>query len=186
MSEQTLQGVFDFFWADYSVITPDAPKIHALLNERGETIVNDHIAFRTFDIDPIGVEALGSAFTAFGYSVSGEYHFEKKKLRALSYAHPDPMLPHIFISELLTGEFSAELQEIVRGLAAQIPAGRTGAEIFTALPTWKPVPFETYKRLLEESEYAGWLSAFGIRVNHFTVLINALKTFGSLQEFNSW
>jgi len=187
MTGPTLQELLDFFWDDYAKITPDAPKIHNLLKERGETLVNDHIAFRTFNLDPIGVESLGTTFTERGYRVSGEYHFEKKKLRAISYAHPDPTLPHVFISELLTEEFSPELRAIVDELVGQVPSKRRNSpELFTSLPTWKPIEYAKYKRLIEESEYAGWLAAFGIRANHFTVLINSLKTFTSIQEFNAW
>lgn len=183
----TLGELLDFFWNDYAAITPSALKVHALLEGRGERIVNDHIAFRTFNIEPIGVESLGAVFTALGYEPSGEYRFERKKLRAVSYAHPTPGTPHVFISELLTEEFSPELQEIVHGLAAQVPASRAGSrELFTALPTWAPVEHGVYERLLRESEYAGWLAAFGIRANHFTILVNALRTLDSLEALNAW
>lgn len=187
MKNLNLEELLEFFWNDYSSITPSAPKVHALLEARGEKIINDHIAFRTFNIDPIGVESLGSVFTALGYEPTGEYRFEEKKLRAISYAHPTPGMPHIFISELLTEEFSPELQRIVRELAAQIPAELKGSqELFTNIPTWSPISFESYRALIEESEYAGWLAAYGIRANHFTILVNALATFGSLEELNGW
>lgn len=183
----SLPELLEFFWKDYTAITPSAARIYGLLAERNENYVNDHVAFRTFDLDPVGVESLGATFLALGYEVSGEYHFEQKKLRALSYAHPDPTIPHIFISELLTREFSPELQEIVQGLVAQIPTELKGSpELLAMRPSWKPIEYSTYRRLLEESEYAGWLAAFGIRVNHFTVLINALRTFATLGEFNDW
>lgn len=187
MTLPSLQDLLEFFWTDYTAITPSAAKIYGLLTERNENYVNDHIAFRTFNIDPISVESLGATFLALGYEPSGEYHFEAKKLRALSYAHPDPAIPHIFISELLVEEFSPELQEIVRGLVAQIPAELKGKpELLTMRPTWNPIAYADYVRLLEESEYAGWLATFGIRVNHFTVLINALQSFPTLESFNDW
>jgi hypothetical protein len=183
----SLESLFDFFWRDYAGLTPDALKINAMLEERGERFFNDHVAFRTFNLDPIGLESLAATFLALGYQQSGEYRFEEKKLRARSYSHPDPHAPHVFISELLTGEFSPELQEIVRGLVGQVPAGRKNSpELFTALPSWKPVSYSTYQKLLSESEYAGWLAAFGIRVNHFTVSINTLKTFDSIEQYNQW
>ena len=37
-----------------------------------------------------------------------------------------------------------------------------------------------------ESEYAGWLLCHGIRVNHFTIYINALKKFRVFKLFNAW
>jgi len=183
----SLQDMLEFFWNDYTSITPSAAKIYGMLEEMGENYVNDHIAFRTFDLDPVGVESLGETFLKLGYRPSGEYHFEKKKLRAISYAHPDPDVPHIFISELLTGEFSPELQSIVRGLVEQVPQELKGRpELLMMRPTWKPIDHASYLRLLDESEYAGWLAAFGIRVNHFTVLVNALRKFTSLTAFNAW
>lgn len=183
----TLDELFDFFWRDYSRTTPDAPRIHALLGTRGERVVNDHVAFRTYDLEPIGVDSLARVFTDLGYVPTGAYDFEKKKLRARSFRHPEPGRPHVFISELITSAFSPALQEVARSLAAQVPAQRAGtAALFTDLPTWRPVPYSTYRALLDESEYAGWLAAFGIRVNHFTVAIHDLSTFGSIGALNAW
>lgn len=187
MTTPTIHDLLGFFWREYSAITPAASEIQTLLAERGETYVNDHVAFRTFNMDPIGVESLGRTFLECGYRASGEYFFEEKKLRAVSYAPAVEGLPHVFISELLVEQFSADVQEIVAALVRQVPMElKNSPKLFTSLPSWKPVAFAEYKRLQEESEYAAWLAAFGIRVNHFTVLINALGTFGSIQEFNAW
>ena len=43
-----------------------------------------------------------------------------------------------------------------------------------------------YESLLLESEYAAWVAAFGFRVNHFTVLVNALTTFPDLQSLDAF
>ena len=183
----TLETLFDFFWKSHSSITPDALKIHTLLEQRGERIVNDHVAFRTFNLNPIGIESLATTFLSLGYQPSGEYHFEQKRLRARSYAHPEPDIPHVFISELLTEEFSPELQEIVHRLVRTVPLEMANSpRLLLELPTWPAITYQEYKTLLAESEYAGWLAAYGIRVNHFTVSINALTTFESIQEFNAW
>lgn len=183
----TLEELFELFWREYSALTPDAERIHSLLEGRGERFFNDHIAFRTFDLEPIGVESLGAVFLERGYRQTGEYRFEEKHLRARSYAHSDPHVPHVFISELITGEFSPELQEIVRGIVATVPTELAGTpELFTRRPSWPPISYETYERLLSESSYAGWLAAFGICANHFTVSVNSLKSFDSIQDLNSW
>jgi hypothetical protein len=179
--------LLDFFWRSHSSVTPDALRIHDLLGERGEAVVNDHVAFRTFDIEPIGVESLAETFLRLGWSPSGEYTFPEKKLRARSYAHPEEGVPHVFISELITAEFSDELRRIAGSLIEQVAAERRGSEsLLGELPSWAPVSYEDYRRLQEESQYAAWLAAFGIRVNHFTVLVNALTTFDSLQALNAW
>lgn len=183
----TLGELFDLFWREYASITPDAHEIHRLLGERGEAIVNDHIALRTFDIDPIRVESLARPFTEMGYRPSGDYSFEAKRLRARSFVHDDPAYPRVFISELITGSFSGELQAVCRALAAQVPVERAGSDaLFSAEPSWKKIEHATYLRLLEESEYAAWVAAFGIRVNHFTISFNHLKGFESLRQFCDW
>jgi hypothetical protein len=179
--------LFDFFWKSHSSVTPDALRIHELLSARGERVVNDHVAFRTFDVDPIGVESLAETFLRLGWSPSGEYTFPEKKLRARSYAHPEKDVPHVFISELVTSEFSDELRSIVASLVEQVARERRGSDsLLTELPSWAPVSYDDYRRLQEESQYAAWLAAFGIRVNHFTVLVNALETFDSIQSLNTW
>ncbi len=43
----------------------------------------------------------------------------------------------------------------------------------------------TYAALLDESEYAAWVAAFGFRVNHFTVDVNRLTTIADLAELNA-
>jgi hypothetical protein len=43
-----------------------------------------------------------------------------------------------------------------------------------------------YNSLLIESEYAAWVAAFGFRVNHFTVSVNALTTFPDLLSLNAF
>jgi hypothetical protein len=38
--------------------------------------------------------------------------------------------------------------------------------------------------LRDESEYAAWFYVFGFRANHFTVSINALKTYNNISSVN--
>ena len=186
MHNPALRQLFDHFWRDYSGITPQAPRIHELLTARGETVANDHVAFRTYDLDPIDLESLAPIFVRLGYQPTGEYEFPEKKLRARSFAHTEGW-PHVFISELLTRQCSTGLQQIVHGLVEQVPRERRASvDLLTLAPSWRPVPYSDYATLLGESEYAGWLAAYGLRVNHFTVLVNALRTFGSIQELNAF
>ncbi|MCH1414074.1 MAG: DUF1338 family protein, partial [Glaciecola sp.] len=41
-----------------------------------------------------------------------------------------------------------------------------------------------YLTLLEESEYAAWMSAWGYIPNHFTVSVNQLSNFDTLESVN--
>jgi hypothetical protein len=44
--------------------------------------------------------------------------------------------------------------------------------------------YQDYEVLRKESEYASWMYVFGFCANHFTVFVNKLKTFESLQDVN--
>src|SRR5690606_11489036 len=45
----TIDRHFAELWDGYRAIAPQAARIHALLEARGERLVNDHVALRTFD-----------------------------------------------------------------------------------------------------------------------------------------
>ena len=46
--------------------------------------------------------------------------------------------------------------------------------------------YQAYSALADEREYAGWLSVWGLRANHFTVDLNALNADPSVQTMNEW
>lgn len=174
-------------WDDYVASTPQALRIHRLLEGRGEQIRNDHVALRAYGVEGLGVEALAKSFEAAGWKQAEDrYRFKDKHLQARYWRHENPALPKVFISELIVEELSAEAQELIRGLVAQVPAGFGAREdLAWAGRPWR-LPHATYQRLLEESEYAAWMAAFGFRVNHFTVDVRALSSFGSLPELNEF
>src|SRR5690554_3793873 len=179
----TVEQFFDNLWNDYIKLTPSAAKVHEVLGQ-GRTIINDHVAFRTFNLDPVRLDTLAKHFEAMGYKACGDYHFEAKKLVAKHYEHSNPKLPKIFISELLVEEFSPKLQAIVQALVAQVkPAAVATPEFLYSGAHWQ-ISSADYEQLLEESEYAAWMAAFGFRANHFTVNVNELPDYASLEQVN--
>ncbi len=183
----TVPELLDALWRDYVATTPQAERIHRLLAGRGEHVVNDHVALRTYGLPGIGIDALARPFEALGWRAQPDrYRFDDKKLVARYWQHADPALPKVFISELCVTELSAAASQIIDGLVAQLPAG------FGARPDlpWAGRPWRVrraeYESLLIESEYAAWVAAFGFRVNHFTVLVNALTTFPDLSSLNAF
>lgn len=181
-----MKTFFENLWNDYTSITPDALAVHNHLISLGETnIINDHIAFRTFNDGLISLEHIGNYLKALGYEEAGEYHFEEKKLYAKHFAHStDLKAPKIFVSELLLEKFSAELQMFCRGLIAE--ANWKVSQDGLQMPSrpWGKISHHAYKKLLEESEYAAWLSVFGLRANHFTVSINELQHLNNIEAVN--
>ena len=171
-------------WRDYVASTPQAARIHALLEARGEVIVNDHVALRSYGRPGVDKAALAAPFLDLGWQPRDDYRFADKHLRATYFQHADPTLPKIFISELLIDELSPAAAARIDGLLAQLPAGfGARADLPYSGRPWT-VDHATYRALLAESEYAAWVAAFGFRVNHFTVDVGRLTTLASLAEVN--
>jgi len=181
------QKIFDRLWKDYLKQNPEVKRVYELLISEGETVENDHIAFRTFDDPRIGIDVLAEPFIEAGYEYRGNYVFEEKKLIAKHYEYkPFRNAPRIFISALQTDKFSDFLQETVKKLIGEIPAEmlKNSHELLHAGALWGIPDQNIYKKLQEESEYAAWLYVYGFRANHFTVSINSLKKYNTIQKLD--
>lgn len=180
----TPEVLFQSLWNDYITrLCPSADKVHSLLEE-DEALINDHIALRTFNVAPLGLETLAKPFLALGYKDCGDYVFESKKLIAKHFEHPDPLQPKVFISELKVEECSPQLQEIVAKLVEQVDATKLEGDAFLYGGRLWDISFADYQLLAEESEYASWLAAHGYGANHFTVNVNQLKAFTEVKQVN--
>jgi hypothetical protein len=180
--------IFEKLWKEYSETNPGAKQIHAILEGHGEKIINDHVAFRTYDIPGIDIEALSSPFMKAGYVEKGEYFFESKRLKAKHFEHSaDPLAPKVFISELISSDFSEVVQRAASLIAGQtLEAVKNTDELIFALTPWGETSYYTYKKLLEESEYAAWMYVWGFRANHFTIFINYLEKFTTIESLNEF
>jgi hypothetical protein len=186
MTNKTLPALLDKMWRDYVHINPLAQKIYDLLTAEGEQVLNDHIALRTFNHPRLQVDVLAQPFLDFGYSFKGDYQFVEKKLTAKHFEHADSTMPKIFISELKLEEFSPALRQMVNHLVDQIPAGMERNFDFSSMGRPWQATTEQYQALLQESDYAAWVCAFGYRPNHFTVFINALKKYSDILVLNDF
>jgi hypothetical protein len=172
-------------WRDYTALTPQAGRIHALFAARGETIVNDHVALRTYARPGIDLAALARPFLARGWAPRDDYRFRDKHLRARYFQHADPSYPKVFISELIVEDLSAAAAAAIDRLVAQLPAGFGDRDDLPYAGRPWQIEHATYRALLAESEYAAWVAAFGFRVNHFTVDAGRLRTLTGLDEVNA-
>lgn len=180
--DQLLQKI----WNDYCDLNPQAKKIYDLFTHEGETVINDHIAFRTFQHPKLGIQHIAKHFEKYGYKSSGEYFFKEKKLYALHFEHADITKPKIFISELELDKISPKLKSQVLQLIETLPQNFSEAEShFIAGRPWK-LSHKQYLEMSQESEYAGWVAAHGFRTNHFTILVNSLKKFTTLPQVNDF
>lgn len=181
-----LETLLEKVWKDYISFNPQAKSIHDLLAGQGENVLNDHIAYRTFNHPSLGIKSIASIFEKHGYKAAGEYIFKEKKLYAKHYEHADLSLPKIFISELELEKVSPALRAQCEEVIEMIPSSffENDQMAFAGRP-W-PVSYQTYAKAYPESEYAAWLLAFGFRPNHFTVNVNALKNFKELKSLNAF
>lgn len=181
-----LEQIFNRLWKDYSEQNPSATAVRRLFTERGEKVVNDHVAFRTFNNPRMNIDVLARPFVEQGYRAAGEYRFGKKHLYARHFELPGrEEEPRIFISELLLEEFSPALQEPVReAIAAADPAVWGEKDLLFRGNVFGLPSYASYESLRKESEYAAWLYVHGFRANHFTVSVNRLDGFGGIEEVN--
>ncbi len=182
------QKIFDRLWSDYTTQNPEAKKVYDLFVAEGEEVLNDHIAFRTFDDPKVNIDVLSRPFVEAGYEYRQSYVFEQKHLRAKHFEHKTFRdAPRVFISELITADFSPFLRNNVREILAKIPDSfATSDELVFAGNVWGQPSYEVYQRLREESEYAAWVYVYGFRANHFTVSINGLKKYDSIEKVNQF
>ena len=171
----------DRLWEDFEQSNPHASRIRRLLADRGDQVANDHIGLRTYGDARISVDVLAQPFLGEGYVAADIYVFEHKNLYVRHYEHPDPSRPKVVISALDLDAFSFAFQDTVRGLIDQLDrASLDRSDLPVAGRLWD-LTRRQYVLLANESEYAAWIAAFGFCANHFTVALDALRSFDSLE-----
>jgi len=189
MTMEKAKKIFDKLWASYIRLNPEVKRVYDLFVSEGETVVNDHIAFRTFEDPRVNLDVFAKPFVEAGYEYRGEYHFEQKKLYARHFELASfREAPRIFISQLKVKEFSSFLQSTVSNILDKVPKEllQSPEDLINAGACWGTPSYETYKKLREESEYAAWVYVFGFRANHFTVSINNLDKYDNIQKVNQF
>jgi len=184
----TYQEIFKHLWEDYLLQNPETKKVYDLFKSEGEEVINDHIAFRTFDHPKVSIDVLAKPFINAGYIKKGTYHFEVKKLKAHHFEHKsDEKAPKVFISALQVEKFSPFVQKTVNDLMNRIDDnfGKDASFLWGGSPWGRP-DFGIYQNLQKESEYAAWLYVYGFRANHFTVFINYLKKHTDIYDLNQF
>lgn len=182
--ELSLSELLQKLWQPYALTNPQAARIHSLLQARGENLINDHIALRTFAYPGFTMEDMAQPFIDQGYVESGFYVFPDKHLTAKHWQHPNTQWPKVFISQIEIGKLTPGAQSLLLACINQ-GLGRMASPLCLAGRPWNLRKAE-YESLARESEYASWLAAWGFIANHFTVAAHHLKSFASLRELNAF
>ena len=167
---------FSRLWSKYTNMAPSVQRIHDAFEDEDGDIVNDHVAFRTFNTPALNIDKLTQHFYTLGYVKDSSYQFPEKKLDAIAFLDPDGDLPRIFISEIRVEELSEATQAIIRKYIS--PVNNDLANDITCLWSgrpWAMPSWEDYQNVLAESEYAAWLLVHGLCANHFTISVNHLR-----------
>lgn len=170
-----IDGFYQQLWQQYLQITPQAGIIHQLFKSKYAVVLNDHVAFRTFDQSPYSIDELEPILLALGYHFDQCYTFKEKKLNARSYLHDNKNQPRFFISELCCGQVSEYIQNIIKNSLDNVSTKFSDEKIFSGGLLWPAIDYDSYLNICSESEYAAWLLVWGFRVNHFTININSLR-----------
>jgi hypothetical protein len=185
----------------YRERVPDVAAITATMMAEGmidsaDEIENDHIAFRTMGVEPLGIASLEKVFLHYGYLRRDRYNFETKKLTAYWYQPPEPCYPRIFISQLRVSELSAEAQHIIYSYTDEVTRDPVdelnlddgnAVDEFLHRPLWRRPTKADYDRLMAESEYAAWVIYNRYYLNHFTVTIHNLPPgYNTIAQFNDF
>ena len=155
---------------------------------------NDHIAFRTMGVRPLGIASLEKIFLHYGYERRDIYDFPVKKLTAYWYAPPEPQYPRIFISELRVHELSDQSEEIILSYTDEVRRDpvldlnlddASEVDAFLHKPLWRTPTWDDYVDLRTESEYAAWVIYNRYYLNHLAISVHALpKGYNTIDDFN--
>ncbi len=193
-NDQLLIDVLDGLLDRYIDRVPDAQRIIQLITNRGDMIINDHIAFRS-----IYIESILTIFLHLGFEVkmdintSRPFNFKGKKLTAVWLKHPNKEVPRIFVSQFRFDEGSEELQKTVSKYLKkwhdpiQSINLNCAKEINDYLHTaqWPTPTYEDYKKIQSESEYLSWVLYNKYYLNHFTLTVHELHSFNFEDEILS-
>ena len=198
---QTLNIILDGLMRRYKERVPDVGAIIETMAAEGlirheSDIENDHIAFRTMDVEHLGIGSLEKIFIYHGYTKRDRYNFAQKKLTAYWYQPPTSTYPRIFISELRVHELSPEVQAIIRSYTGEVTADPVerldlndglAVDAFLHQPLWRRPTKQDYDRLSAESEYAAWVIYNRYYLNHFTVSVHNLPPgANTIAQFNDF
>lgn len=188
-------------WTQYLYRVSYARKYVDLVTQKGGKVVNDHIAFRTFNThtgeQPEGIRAIRHLLNFLDYKPVETYIFKKKKLKAIHFEHPDALFPKIFVSQLEVEQLPDWARAIINDAVRDTPyiLSDRSLELLAMLKKegkipkiaaeglvidleqyfrrpWQPPRKEDVLKLNDVSQYAAWTLLHGNSVNHFTAFIN--------------
>ena len=179
-------------WGSYRKVAPQAIDIHNMFAREGESLVNDHVAFRTFNHKRINLDVFEqNLMRHHEYKPIDSYDIPEKRLMAKHFEHAHDPLSHplIFVSEFDIESMNGKNQEIIHKMIDSIDSKFDAVgddKLLIRERIWNPITIDEYESLCIDSEYASWVAAFGFLPNHFTLSINHFNIYTTLQSVNEY
>lgn len=192
MKPEFITHLWNLLWLEYIKKVNYAQTYQQMITDKGGTVKNDHIAFRSLrmNVDTnqgkinFGINYIEQIVKLLGYEAAGEYTFPKIHLYARHYCHPQQEefdLPKLFISELIVDELPANIEQLIYQTIAKVdfnsfiatkpqPNINDIANIFTR--PWQPPQHSIVEQVNQVSQYGAWVLLHGYAVNHFTGYVN--------------
>lgn len=199
-------------WVNYIERVSYARVYKELIESKNGQVVIDHVAFRTLKThtgeQPDGISSIRHIIKCFGYKAAGNYSFQKNKISAIHFEHPEQDLPRFFVSQLEVEKLPPWAQQLINETVYETPylLSDNGIELLNRLCSdgqltteaadileeelvnyfkrpW-PAPLQkTVLKLNDISQYAAWVLLHGNSVNHFAALVNQqnVKTWPDLE-----
>jgi Domain of unknown function (DUF1338) len=192
MKPEKIKEIWESLWQEYINRVSYARTYQEMIVQKGGTIANDHIAFRSLrlDIDTnqgkinLGIKLFEPLLNNLGYKAAGEYTFPETHLYARHYQHPQQAeydLPKLFISELIVEELSTNIAEIIQSTVSSAnleyftPNSQLNPQKIFTRP-WKPPLHSVIETVNHVSQYGAWILLHGYAANHFTGYVNRQNT----------
>lgn len=200
-ANEIARTLFSKLWNQYLERVSYASVYATLVAEKGGQVINDHLAFRTFNThtgeQPEGIRALRHILINLGYRAGSKYKFQKKKLNAIHFEHPDTTLPKIFVSQLEVDKLPLWAQKLVHITVkdTRYLLSDHSIELLNILKEKEVLPIEAAELLVKDlvnyfrrpwdiphkddvlklndvTQYGAWVLLHGNSVNHFAASIN--------------
>lgn len=200
-TKEITNTLLEQLWTQYLKRVKYAQIYVDLVRQKGGTVVNDHIALRTFNThtgeQPEGIRAIKHILNFLDYKPAGKYTFKTKKLSAVHFEHPDASFPKIFVSQIEVEQLPVWAQKIIQNTVQETPyiitdsaiellqelkkQGELPREAANLLVTdlgnyfrrpWNAPRKDDVLKINDVSQYASWVLLHGNAVNHFTAFIN--------------
>lgn len=200
-AKEITQELFNRLWVQYIDRVPYAKMYSDLVTQKGGNVVNDHIAFRTFNThtgeQPEGIRAIKHILNFLEYKPVTKYKFTKMNLTATHFEHPDEKFPKIFVSQLEVDQLPDWAQLLIHETVKDTRYLLSDKSIgmLNLLKENGNLPVEAADFILDDlvqyfrrpwnipeksdvlklndiSQYGAWVLLHGNAVNHFTAFIN--------------